>query len=90
MENMLLLEFSFMRKQDIFHGISKHLAGLWQKKPAVHAGQESLWFIWIFSSSESEKEYRRVVSDAFIIGFPNLPYVDQTPVKTVYLWNHLC
>lgn len=56
MENMLLLESSLMKTQDIFHGISKHIAGLWQKKPAVHPGQESLWFICIFSSSESEKE----------------------------------
>lgn len=82
---MLLLEFSLMKTQDIFHGISKHIPGPSQKNPAVHPGQESLWFMCIFSSSESKKEYRRVVSDAFITGFPNLPYVAQTPVKTVYL-----
>lgn len=28
-----------------------------------------------------------MVSDAFILGFPDFQYVDQTLVKTVYFWN---
>lgn len=56
-----------------------------KEKSAVHTGQVRYWFICSFSPPESEKGYMSMVSDAFILGFPNLPYVDQTPVKTVYL-----
>lgn len=53
-----------------------------REKSAVHTGQVSPWFICSFSSPESEKGYMGMVSDAFLLEFPNLPYVDQTPVKT--------
>lgn len=56
-----------------------------REKSAVHTGQVCHWFICWFSSPESEKGYMSMVSDAFILGFPNLPYMGQTSVKTVYL-----
>jgi len=56
-----------------------------REKSAVHIGQACHWFIHSFSSPGSEKGYMSMLSDAFILGFPSLRYVDQTPVKTVYL-----